>query len=154
MCGRAASDRPGEFRDPALEPALSVLVDSLEREADLHPLGRFLMRAHLRGLLETRLRLAEVWSRQAEAVAASLIDRPVFITGMPGAARRSCTSCWLKIGRSRAAGLGSDVSRAGPPGRAQRACSAGPEGRGLLVVVPPVGAEGRFGSPLACLDAA
>lgn len=71
------------FGDPPLEPALSVLVDSLEREADLHPLGRFLMRAHLRGLLETRLRLAEAWSRQADALAASLIQRPVFITGMP-----------------------------------------------------------------------
>jgi hypothetical protein len=47
-----------DFGDPPIEPALSILVNSLELEADLHPLGRFLMRVHLRGLLETRLRLA------------------------------------------------------------------------------------------------
>jgi len=72
-----------DFGDPAVEPALSVLVNSLEREANLHPLGRFLMRVHLRGLLETRLRLAEIWGRNPAARADSSIRRPVFITGMP-----------------------------------------------------------------------
>ena len=81
----AARQRTGleDFGDPPLEPALSVLVKSLEEEADLHPLGRFLMRAHLRGLLETRLRLVETWSRQLEALEAAPLPRPVFITGMP-----------------------------------------------------------------------
>ncbi len=32
-----------DFGDPPLERALSVLVESLEREAERHPLGRFLM---------------------------------------------------------------------------------------------------------------
>ena len=41
------------------------------------------MRIHLRELLETRLRLAQAWSGQSEALEASLIQRPVFITGMP-----------------------------------------------------------------------
>jgi Sulfotransferase family len=50
--------------------------------ASLHPLGRFLMRVHLRQLLETRLRLAQMWSAQPEALAASPIRQPVFITGM------------------------------------------------------------------------
>lgn len=72
-----------DFGDPPIEPALSVLVNSLEGEADLHPLGRFLMRVHLRGLLETRLRLASAWSRQLAALECSPIQRPVFITGMP-----------------------------------------------------------------------
>jgi LPS sulfotransferase NodH len=72
-----------DFGDPPIEPALSVLVNSLEREAVLHPLGRFLMRAHLRSLLETRLQLAEAWGGQLEALEASPIQRPVFITGMP-----------------------------------------------------------------------
>ena len=58
-------------------------MNSLELEADLHPLGRFLMRVHLRELLETRLRLDHAWSGQSEALDASLIQRPVFITGMP-----------------------------------------------------------------------
>jgi hypothetical protein len=36
-----------DFGDPPIEPALSILVNSLELEADLHPLGRFLLRVHL-----------------------------------------------------------------------------------------------------------
>jgi hypothetical protein len=81
----AARRRTGleDFGDPAIEPALSVLARSLEEEAGLHPLGRFLMRAHLLSLLETRLRLAEFWRGQSAALAASPVQRPVFITGMP-----------------------------------------------------------------------
>src|SRR4029077_4862617 len=72
-----------DFGDPPLEPALSILVDSLDLQADLHPKGRFLMRVHLLELLETRLRLVEAWSARSEALADSLIQRPIFITGMP-----------------------------------------------------------------------
>ena len=45
-----------DFGNPPVEPALSILLKSLENEADLHPLGRLLIRIHLRDLLETRLR--------------------------------------------------------------------------------------------------
>src|ERR1700759_2680432 len=72
-----------DFGDPPIETALSTLVNSLELEADLHPLGRFLMWVHLRGLLETRLRLTRAWREHLEAMDTSLIERPVFITGMP-----------------------------------------------------------------------
>ena len=72
-----------DFGDPPIEPALSILVNSLELEADLHPLGRFLIQAHLRQLLQTRLRLTQAWSRRSEALEVSQIQRPVFITGMP-----------------------------------------------------------------------
>jgi hypothetical protein len=72
-----------DFGDPPIEPALSILVNSLELEADLHPLGRFLVWAHLRELLQTRLRLTQAWSRRSEALEVSQIQRPVFITGMP-----------------------------------------------------------------------
>jgi hypothetical protein len=72
-----------DFGNPPIEPALSILANSLEHEAQLHSLGRFLIRAHLRGLLQTRLRLAEAWNRQRETLAATPIQRPVFITGMP-----------------------------------------------------------------------
>ena len=80
-----AQQRTGleELGEPPIESALSILVNSLEREADLHPLGRFLMRIHLRELIETRLRLDHAWSGQSETLDASLIQRPVFITGMP-----------------------------------------------------------------------
>jgi hypothetical protein len=72
-----------DFGDPPVEPALSVLTQSLEQEANLHPLGRFLMRVHLRDLLETRLRLAELWRGQSGSLVAEPIGRPIFITGMP-----------------------------------------------------------------------
>ena len=71
-----------DFGEPAYEPALTILVNSLELESNLHPLGRVLIRIHLRGLLETRLRLTNIWSRHAEAIEASSIQRPIFITGM------------------------------------------------------------------------
>jgi len=72
-----------DFGEPSIEPGLSILVNSLEREADLHPLGRFLMRVHLLDLLETRLRLGQAWRRQLEVPEASVIQGPIFITGMP-----------------------------------------------------------------------
>jgi hypothetical protein len=72
-----------DFGDPPVEPALSVLVESLEKEADLHPLGRFLMRVHLRDLLELRLRLAEAWKDKLSALDHSSIEKPIFIIGMP-----------------------------------------------------------------------
>jgi len=72
-----------DFGNPPVEPALSILAKSLEQEADLHPLGRFLMRVHLRDLLETRLRLADAWLRQKEALEVSRREKPVFIIGMP-----------------------------------------------------------------------
>jgi len=72
-----------DFGEPPIEPALSTLVCSLEDQGDLHPLGRFLMRVHLLELLETRLRLVEAWNRRLGTLAASPIQRPIFITGMP-----------------------------------------------------------------------
>jgi len=72
-----------DFGDPPIEPPLSILVNSLELEADLHPLGRFFMRVHLRELRETRLRLTHAWSGKFESLEASVIERPIFITGMP-----------------------------------------------------------------------
>jgi hypothetical protein len=86
--GALAADARGrtrleDFGDPPINPALTVLVKSLELEADLHPLGRLFMQIHLRELLETRLRLAHAWSQKAKALETSLIQRPIFITGMP-----------------------------------------------------------------------
>ena len=72
-----------DFGEPPLEPALSVLTHSLEQEANLHPLGRFLMRMHLQGLLETRLRLIELWRNQPQDLSSIPVHRPIFITGTP-----------------------------------------------------------------------
>src|ERR1700721_1195408 len=41
------------------------------------------MLVHLRGLLETRLRLTQAWRQHLEAMDKTLIERPIFITGMP-----------------------------------------------------------------------
>ena len=72
-----------DFGEPPLEPALSTLVHSLETEADLHPLGRYLMRLHLLGLLQTRLQLISAWRAHSEALNGAPVHRPVFIVGMP-----------------------------------------------------------------------
>jgi hypothetical protein len=72
-----------DFGGASVEQGLSVLVDSLNHEANLHPLGRFLMRTHLLDLLKTRLQLIDAWKKQSETVNASPITRPIFITGMP-----------------------------------------------------------------------
>jgi Sulfotransferase family len=71
-----------EFGDPPVEQPLRILSESLEREASLHPLGRFLMRIHLQSLLETRLRLNERW-RETPALSQERIRGPIFVTGMP-----------------------------------------------------------------------
>jgi len=82
---REAQCRTGlqDFGEPNLEPALTVLLRSLDEEAELHPIGRLLIRIHLRGLLETRLRLAEEWKRNEDRIAALPIQTPIFIVGMP-----------------------------------------------------------------------
>jgi hypothetical protein len=72
-----------DFGGASVESGLSVLVDSLNREANLHPLGRFLMGTHLLDLLKTRLQLIDAWKKQPESVNASPVARPIFITGMP-----------------------------------------------------------------------
>jgi hypothetical protein len=84
LCAEAKRrTRLEDFGDPPIEPALSILVNSLEIEAGLHSLGRLFMRIHLQELLETRLRLTQAWSGELEAMEASTIQRPIFITGMP-----------------------------------------------------------------------
>lgn len=71
------------FGDPPLVPALPILAASLEREANLHPLGRFLMRIHLRELLDARLRWVARCEAQSAELAQSIPAAPIFIVGMP-----------------------------------------------------------------------
>ena len=65
-----------DFGAPPIEQALSVLADSLEREAALHPVGRFLMRTHLLDLMKTRLRLVDAWKREPQQERGVFADRP------------------------------------------------------------------------------
>src|SRR5215467_16167844 len=82
-----------DFGDPPVKPALRALVQSLETQADFHPIGRFLMGGHLRQLLENRLRLAEAWKQKREAIDNSPIRQPIFVVGCHALAPLSCTSC-------------------------------------------------------------
>ena len=72
-----------DFGGPSVTPALPNLLNSLEQEANLHPLGRFLMRIHLRDLLKTRLWLTEVRKGNLEHLERQQIKQPIFIVGMP-----------------------------------------------------------------------
>ncbi len=84
LCAQARRrTRLEDFGDPAIDPALATLTRSLETEANLHSLGRFLMRGHLRQLLENRLRLAEARRAESEVFETSPIQRPMFVVGMP-----------------------------------------------------------------------
>ena len=82
---REARDKTGleKFGAPPLEPALSILTASLENQAELHSLGHFLMRVHLRDLLAARLRLVAQCEARGETVAQSAPVAPIFIVGMP-----------------------------------------------------------------------
>jgi hypothetical protein len=72
-----------DFGSPPIDPALAILTRSLDTEADLHPLGRFLMKCHLSELLADRLRVA----RQLKVAIGEPTDTsalpPIFVTGMP-----------------------------------------------------------------------
>jgi hypothetical protein len=72
-----------DFGEPSVEPALSILANSLETEANLHPLGRFLVRIHLLGILGARLKFNSQYRAHEHEFEDSLALAPIFITGMP-----------------------------------------------------------------------
>lgn len=76
---RAGSD---DFGGEDFLEGLEVLLDSVEREAQLSALGRLSCRETLLRYLENRLRLTEYRARHPE-VGAEKIERPVFIVGLP-----------------------------------------------------------------------
>jgi len=61
---------------------MRVFLDSVEREADLSTLGRLSCRETLLRYLENRLRLTEYRTQHPE-VAEHVIERPIFIVGLP-----------------------------------------------------------------------
>ena len=61
---------------------MRVLLDSVEREAELSTLGRLSCRETLLRYLENRLRLTEYRTQHPE-VAEQKIERPIFIVGLP-----------------------------------------------------------------------
>ena len=79
-----ATSRTGltDFGDEAFLEPYRIFVRGCEEEAQLHPLGRLLMRTDLMNWLENRLRLAAARKQHPE-IAAQEIDAPLFITGLP-----------------------------------------------------------------------
>jgi hypothetical protein len=66
-----------EFREP-----LTLLVESLETEANLSLMGRLVARGDLLRTLENRLRLVDLF-RQHPEIAGEPIERPIFVVGPP-----------------------------------------------------------------------
>ena len=71
-----------DLGDEGFRESLRRLVASLEREAQLNPLGRFNARQLLLGLLQTRLRVEDLVRRRPE-ILTERIEAPIIILGMP-----------------------------------------------------------------------
>ena len=67
---------PGDVREP-----LARLVESVETEAKLHPLGRVITRTRMLGVLENRLR-CEYWIGKHPEILDKEIRSPIVITGL------------------------------------------------------------------------
>jgi hypothetical protein len=70
-----------DFGNPAYRKGLEVLVDSAERDANLHTLGRMHMRGLILELLVTRLRLSRV--REKPPAPAKPLLPPLVVCGLP-----------------------------------------------------------------------
>jgi hypothetical protein len=80
---RAARTRTGlsEFGDERFREPLGVLIDSIEREAGLHTVGRLITKTRLIGALATRLRVHDYLAKHPEALARTL-PPPIVIAGL------------------------------------------------------------------------
>ncbi|MFP4483711.1 MAG: sulfotransferase family protein [Spirochaetaceae bacterium] len=78
-----ARNRTGleDFGPGDIETPLSVLLDSVHREAKLHPLGYLVIRSRLLGVLENRLRTA-YWLHRHPEISESDVNTPIVITGL------------------------------------------------------------------------
>ncbi len=74
--------RLSNFGDSWFLAPLRQLLDSLEHEARLSPLGRVVARTDIVRLLENRLRMTDVLARNP-AITAGAIRRPLFVIGLP-----------------------------------------------------------------------
>jgi len=81
-----------DFGDDSFRQPLRLILHSFEAEAELNFIGRLCVHHDLVRLLVNRLHLIEDRRRFPE-IAAEVIRRPIFITGLP----RSGTTSWPKI---------------------------------------------------------
>lgn len=81
---RKAQQKTGltDFGDDEFRQPLALLVDSLEKEANLSLLGRLVARGDLLRTLENRLRLVDLFREHPE-IAEQPVERPIFVVGPP-----------------------------------------------------------------------
>jgi len=79
----AARRRSGldRFDDEAFREPLQRLLDAIEREARLTPIGRLITRTRLIGVLENRLRAQALFERNPE-ILEERVAAPIFIVGL------------------------------------------------------------------------
>lgn len=83
LLARAARrTRLSDFGDETFRAPLRLLLDSLEREARLTPLGRLIARTDIVRLLANRLHIVDTLAREP-AITDAPIHRPIFIIGLP-----------------------------------------------------------------------
>jgi hypothetical protein len=78
---------PDDWREP-----FEILLRAIEKEAELHLFGRLWTRQDFLLFLETRLRIEATYKAHPE-IEDEVIDRPVFVTGLP----RSGTSILFEL---------------------------------------------------------
>lgn len=80
----AARQRTGleDFGEEPFREALQVLCESAEQELDLNALGRRNLHGQILDHLCQRLRFVDLWRRKPE-ILDEVIDRPLFIVGLP-----------------------------------------------------------------------
>jgi hypothetical protein len=81
---RAATglDDLGEADWPGWEQTYRVLLESIDRESQLHLVGRVMTRGEVLRVLQTWLRLQEAWST-TPAMLTEPVDAPLFVIGPP-----------------------------------------------------------------------
>ena len=70
-----------DFGDPAWREGLAVLLEAVEREAELNDVGRMILRAWVRDRLVNRLRV-QAWVDQHPDVRDEQVRRPLIVVGM------------------------------------------------------------------------
>ena len=99
-----------DFGDDSFREPLRLLLNCYETEADLNFIGRICVHHDILRLLGNRLRLVED-RRRFPDIAAEIIRRPLFITGLPRSGTTLPARPFSPRSRpSRPSGLGSDVS--------------------------------------------
>jgi hypothetical protein len=71
-----------DFGDDCFREPLGVLIESLERDARLHAIGRMSARRQLVELLSTRLRVHDLLERRPE-ILETPVEQPIIILGLP-----------------------------------------------------------------------